>query len=266
MRVASERILTRLIAAGPAAMLRAGCIALVVCVSGCGGGADDAPPPSSMPTPAPTPAPGRTPLAPAAGCWHGAVARQRRERQSRQPACRAQRQRRWLRGLAGRRRHASQPLGQPLRRCYGRVGQPDQHRGQQRRYRRLRSHGRRQRQRGCRMARGAHGGSSAWRRGDERALRHRRRRVGHAGAAELRRQRSRASPATPTALCSPCTSLDRLLFAGASSTLAVAPGSRKLRSSRTTPAPASAAARRHCWTAAAMRSSPSKTNAPARWG
>lgn len=67
MRVASESVLKRL-RATPAAMLRAGCVALLVCVSGCGGGSDGgAPPPSSTPTPAPAPAPGTTqpPLAPA---------------------------------------------------------------------------------------------------------------------------------------------------------------------------------------------------------
>ena len=45
-----------------------------------------------------------------------------------------------------------------------------------------------------------------------------------------------ASPVMPTAPCSPCTScssMDAGLFAGASSTLSVAPGSRKLRSSKT---------------------------------
>ena len=47
----------------------------------------------------------------ATGRWHGAVDRQRRERQSRQPARGAQRQRRWLRGLAGRRRHACATSG-----------------------------------------------------------------------------------------------------------------------------------------------------------
>ena len=67
MRVASERILTRLVGAGPGAMLRAGCVALFVCVSGCGGGDDDAPPPSSMPVAAPTPAPNPTPPTPAPG-------------------------------------------------------------------------------------------------------------------------------------------------------------------------------------------------------
>ena len=38
MCVASHRILSRLIWAAPSAMLRAGCVALFVCVSGCGGG------------------------------------------------------------------------------------------------------------------------------------------------------------------------------------------------------------------------------------
>jgi hypothetical protein len=56
MRVASGRILAPLIWAARAAMLRVGCVALFICVSGCGGGADGASP-SSMQTPAPTPAP-----------------------------------------------------------------------------------------------------------------------------------------------------------------------------------------------------------------
>jgi len=73
MRVAHESVLTRLIGAAPAAMLRAGCVALVVGVSACGGGGDDGDtaPQSSVPTaanpvPAPTPAPGTTQPPPAA--------------------------------------------------------------------------------------------------------------------------------------------------------------------------------------------------------
>ena len=64
MRVASEGIPNRLWAATPVAVLRAGCIALFVCVNGCGGGGGTASP-NSAPTPAP--APGTTPptLAPA---------------------------------------------------------------------------------------------------------------------------------------------------------------------------------------------------------
>jgi hypothetical protein len=58
---ASQRILTRLIWAAPAAVLRTGCVALFVCVSGCGGGADGAPPPNTVPTPALSPAPNPTP-------------------------------------------------------------------------------------------------------------------------------------------------------------------------------------------------------------
>jgi hypothetical protein len=50
MRVASENILNRL-SATPAAMLRAGCVALLVGVSGCGGGADSASTPSATPAP-----------------------------------------------------------------------------------------------------------------------------------------------------------------------------------------------------------------------
>ena len=49
----------------------------------------------------------------------------------------AQRQRRWL-SRSGRptmRAARQQPLGQPLPRRHGRVGQPDQHRGEQRRHR-----------------------------------------------------------------------------------------------------------------------------------
>ena len=65
MRVVTEGILTRLVWTAPAAMLRAGCVALFVCVSGCGGGGDDAAPSSAMPTPAPTPAPGTTQPPPA---------------------------------------------------------------------------------------------------------------------------------------------------------------------------------------------------------
>jgi hypothetical protein len=63
MHVASERILTRLIRAAPAALLRAGCVvSLFYCVSGCGGGAGEAAPTSSMSKPAPTtPVPGTTP-------------------------------------------------------------------------------------------------------------------------------------------------------------------------------------------------------------
>jgi hypothetical protein len=63
MCVASVRTLPRLIGSAPAAMLRAGCVALFVCVSACGGG-DDGVSPSSMRTPASTPAPNPTPLAP----------------------------------------------------------------------------------------------------------------------------------------------------------------------------------------------------------
>jgi hypothetical protein len=47
-------------------MLRAGCVALFVFVSGCGGGSDGASPPSAVATPAPTPAPGSTQPPPAA--------------------------------------------------------------------------------------------------------------------------------------------------------------------------------------------------------
>ena len=53
MRVASESVLNRL-RATPVAMLRASCVALFVCLSGCGGGSDGGtPPPSSTPPPAP---------------------------------------------------------------------------------------------------------------------------------------------------------------------------------------------------------------------
>jgi hypothetical protein len=62
--VTSQRIPTRLIWSAPAAMLRAGCVALFVCVSGCGGGDDGAPPPNAVPTPALSPAPNPTPPAP----------------------------------------------------------------------------------------------------------------------------------------------------------------------------------------------------------
>ncbi len=65
MCLASQRILTRLTWAAPAAMLRAGCVALFVCVSGCGGGSDGAPPPSAKQTPAPMPAPNSTQPPPA---------------------------------------------------------------------------------------------------------------------------------------------------------------------------------------------------------
>jgi hypothetical protein len=69
MSAPSEVILTRQFWATPGDMLRAGCVALCVCVSACGGGGDDAmPPQSSVSTPvpiaAPNPAPGTTqPLA-----------------------------------------------------------------------------------------------------------------------------------------------------------------------------------------------------------
>src|SRR5256885_1093435 len=54
MRIASEEILTHLIGAAPAVMLRAGCVvSLLVAVSGCGGGADGSSPAPSMPTAAP---------------------------------------------------------------------------------------------------------------------------------------------------------------------------------------------------------------------
>jgi hypothetical protein len=67
MCVTSQTILTRLAWAAPAAMLRAGCVALFVCVSGCGGGSDGASPLSSTAaTPAPMPAPDSTPPPPAA--------------------------------------------------------------------------------------------------------------------------------------------------------------------------------------------------------
>src|SRR6185503_17424947 len=61
MRVATQTMPIRLVRAAPAALLRAGCLAIFVYVSGCGGGNDDTPPQSSMPTPAPG-----TPQAPAA--------------------------------------------------------------------------------------------------------------------------------------------------------------------------------------------------------
>src|SRR6185436_20889560 len=61
MYVASQTILSRFSWAAPAAMLRAGCVALFVCVSGCGGGAGSAAPQSSVPTPVPAPAPNPTP-------------------------------------------------------------------------------------------------------------------------------------------------------------------------------------------------------------
>jgi len=61
MYVASQTILSRFSWAAPAAMLRAGCVALFVCVSGCGGGAGGAAPQSSVPTPVPAPAPNPTP-------------------------------------------------------------------------------------------------------------------------------------------------------------------------------------------------------------
>lgn len=50
MPVASERMVNRLIAAAPAAV-RAGCVALLVCVSGCGGGGSGEEPSTSMPGP-----------------------------------------------------------------------------------------------------------------------------------------------------------------------------------------------------------------------
>ena len=53
MRVPSEKNLNRLIWAAPAAMLRAGCVALFVCMSACSGGDDGAPLPSSVPAPVP---------------------------------------------------------------------------------------------------------------------------------------------------------------------------------------------------------------------
>ena len=64
MQVASVRILNRLSWSARAAMLRAGCVGLFVCVSACGGGDGGAPPPSSMPATASTPAPNPPPLAP----------------------------------------------------------------------------------------------------------------------------------------------------------------------------------------------------------
>jgi hypothetical protein len=60
MRGACERTLTRLSGAGPAALLRAGCVvSLVACMSACGGGGGGPPPtsPESVPTPAPSPTP-----------------------------------------------------------------------------------------------------------------------------------------------------------------------------------------------------------------
>lgn len=67
MRVAIETFPTRLVWA-PAAMVRAGCAALLLCFSGCGGGGGGTSPSSSTPAQAPTPAPGTTqpPAAPAA--------------------------------------------------------------------------------------------------------------------------------------------------------------------------------------------------------
>ena len=66
MQTTSERILNQLIWTAPAAALRAGCVALVVFVSACGGGGDDgAAPPGPTPTPAPMPAPGMTQPPPA---------------------------------------------------------------------------------------------------------------------------------------------------------------------------------------------------------
>lgn len=68
MRVSSEKILDRCVWSTPAAMRRAGCVALVVCVCACGGGNDGVPLSNSAPDPTPsTPAPGATrpPLVPA---------------------------------------------------------------------------------------------------------------------------------------------------------------------------------------------------------
>ena len=66
MRVAIETFPTRLLWS-PAAVLRVGCAALLLCFNGCGGG-DGTSPSSSTPAQAPTPAPGATqpPAAPAA--------------------------------------------------------------------------------------------------------------------------------------------------------------------------------------------------------
>jgi len=59
MRMADGTIRIHFVQAARATMLRAGCVfVLLLCVSGCGGGAGDAPPLSSMPTAAPTPASG----------------------------------------------------------------------------------------------------------------------------------------------------------------------------------------------------------------
>ena len=61
MHMPSESTLTRLVSAAGAAMLRAGCVALFVCVSACGGGDDGAATSNSVPTPAPITAPDPAP-------------------------------------------------------------------------------------------------------------------------------------------------------------------------------------------------------------
>ena len=84
------------------------------------------------------------------------------------------------------------------------------------------------------MARGAHGGSSETARGVVMSARFDTGAGAWATPVPLNANvGSRASPAMPPAPCSPCTPPHRLAFAGASSTLSVAPGCRKLRSSRT---------------------------------
>ena len=67
MHVPSKSTLTRLVSAAPAAMLRAGCVALFICVSACSGGDDGTPPSSSVPAPAPAAAPNPPPPASAPG-------------------------------------------------------------------------------------------------------------------------------------------------------------------------------------------------------
>ena len=256
MRVATESTSTHGVRAAPVAMVRAGCVAVLVCVNACGGGK------TAKRRRVPCQRQDMLQLAPAQLVVGApAVHRQRCKRQSRELARGAQRQRRWPRGLAGRRRHASQPLGQPLPRRHVRVGQPDNIEASSSDIDDFD------------LTVDASGNavvvwheptpSSGVPVGDERALRGRCRRVGRAGIAEQRRQ-SAARHQRCHRRRAGRISVIEFLFAGASSTLSVAPGSLKRGSGGVGSAPAAATARCLCWTAAAMRSSPSPMRAPAR--
>ena len=158
MRTTSTGALRRSLNSASGVVSRSGCIALFACMGAgliaslgaCGGGGDVGVSPSSTAATRCSHARscGRSDtVGDCGGAGHWGVGRHRRERRSRHAARGAQRQRRLLRGVAGVRRHAPQPLGQPLSGGHGCLGQRGQHRDDRRRHRQLRSLGRSRRQR-----------------------------------------------------------------------------------------------------------------------